>query len=193
MAKVFSTCGANGEPPVPYLKNSALLRGKMRGAEDRGGTREGGIFEHFTWPTNPSPALAEKIATRVGQSLQATREAAGLLKTLLADGTFEIESSEELNWYYQSLNSGVQYLGYLDEYLKIYQAVKNSTSGEESAAAQTRIYLLLDAIERAHDHIRSSGLNPIDHLGGALAGRETILDFVEENLVEMVTVVEAKQ
>ena len=193
MAKVFNTCGTNGEPPVPYLKNSALLRGEMRGAEDRGGTREGGIFEHFTWPTNPSPALAGKVATRVGQSLQATREAAGLLKKLLANGTLEIESSEELNWYYQSLNSGVQYLGYLDEYLKIYQAVKNSTSGEESAGAQTRIYLLLGVIERARAHIRSSGLNPIDHLGGALAGREAILDFVEENLVEMVTVVEAKQ
>ena len=196
MARLFRTRGKNGEPPVPYLKNSGLLRGEMRGAEGEGGKREGGIFEHFTWPDSPSLKLAGKITTRMRESLQATVEAASLLKELLASGALEKGPFEELSWYCESLESGTRYLGYLDEYLKIYAAVKNhlENSGSEAgrADALARIHILLDVIDGARVYIHSSHLNPIDHLGGALAGREMILDFVEKNLFAMVKHVESQ-
>ena len=184
LARMFLTAGENGEPPVPFLRNSALIRGEARGSEDEAGMREGSIFEHFEWPASPTPEMSGKITTRIRESLQATVKAADLLDKVLARHTLAEGPGEDLEWYRRSLECGVEYVGYLHQYLEIYQAAKGAAGAPATGTSATAQSLLVDVSE-ARARSRDSGLAPIDHQGGVMAGREEILDFLEDNLEKM--------
>jgi hypothetical protein len=185
VARLFLLGGRNGEPPIPYLKNAGLLRG-----EDRRGVREGDVFAHFTWGGDFVPQTAARIRERVGESLRVTREARDFLQDWLARNASQTGSREEIRWYRDSLASSERYLALLDDYLGLFVRLKAAVNAGPAAASEfeaidASIRELRHRVEDVRLSAKRSRLAAVDYRGGALCGRDTIINFLIENLGKM--------
>ena len=178
MCEMFLTEGANHEPPIPYLDNSGLIRGEMRGAEAEGGKREGSVFVEYSWPCQSSLESRSHIAVRIRESLSATMRAKAILDAAINNPRLIGESRKYLEWYASSLDEGARYVGYLERYISLVDGHESDLS----SAAENRMAELLSDVCARRAHIEKSRLQPVDHLGGTQSGRTDIIDFVETNL-----------
>jgi len=183
MHEVFLVEGKNHEPPVPYVDNSSLIRGDMKGAEAEGGAREGSVFIEYGWPLNDASRKRKLIGERIGEMLAATVRAATTLAEGLKKNDIDPSSEDYMRWFAASLDEGVFYTGCLAKYIQIIDA--SETTSKASTASQAD-RLLIEVAEKRERSSRSI-LAPVDYLGGTQSGRSEILDFVESNLQSMLS------
>ena len=188
MHEMFRIEGKNHEPPIPYLDNSGLIRGEMRGSEAEGGGREGSVFQYYSWPSEAPEEKRALIRERIRESLAATVKASEVLERGLQKENLEEKGRDYIRWYASSLEEGVRYVGYLDSYVSLVDEVDSGQS--PSIASDTN--LLLGELAERREHNRRSRLQPVDYAGGTLSGREEIIDFVEANLKKLLEQVEDK-
>ncbi len=181
MHEMFLVQGENGEPPIPYLDNSGLIRGEVRGEEtgEGAGSREGSVFEFYSWPCKNSAVTKGRIRARIRQSLAATIKASEILEKGLQKDNIADRSRAYLSWYAASLAEGARYVGYLDRYIGLVDSM------EQKALPADQLDPLLCEISQRREYNKKSKLQPLDYIGGALAGRDEILDFIEANLQKM--------
>ena len=182
MHEMFLVEGENGEPPIPYLDNSGLIRGEVRGEEDGEGRREGIVFDFYSWPGQNSAETKEtkdRIRIRIRQSLAATAKASAVLEKGLQKDNIEDRSRAYLRWYAASLAEGIRYVRYLDRYIGLVDRM------EQKELNADLLDSLLGEIAQRREYNAKSKLQAVDYLGGALAGRNEILDFIALNLQKM--------
>ena len=146
------------------------------------GRREGIVFDFYSWPGQNSAETKQtkgRIRVRIRQSLAATAKASAVLEKGLQKDNIEDRSRAYLRWYAASLAEGVRYVGYLDRYIGLVDRM------EQKGLNADLLDSLLGEIAQRREYNAKSRLEPVDYLGGALAGRNEILDFITLNLQKM--------
>jgi hypothetical protein len=189
MHEMFLIEGDNGEPPVPYLDNSGLIRGEVIWEKGGDGRRQGSVFEFFSWPCKDAADTKDRIRARIRQSLAATEKAAAVLEKGLEKDPIEESSRAYLRWYAASLAEGVRYVGYLDRYI----GLANGMEAGRGEAIADQIDALWREVKQRRAYNKRSRLQPVDSLGGAFAGRDAIIDFIEANLDKMLAAINEGQ
>jgi hypothetical protein len=189
MYEMFRIEGKNQEPPIPYLNNSGLIRGEMRGSEANAGLRQGSVFEYYCWPCQTAKETKDLIRERIQQSLAATVQASDILEKGLNKDNIEAKSRDYLRWYAASLTEGARYVGYLENYMVLVDGIDT----RQTALCVDQIHSLLSEVTARREYNMKSRLQPIDYLGGSLSGREEIIIFVESNLKKMLADIIGKE
>ncbi len=195
--RLFLCEGRNHEPPIPYLANSGLLRGEMRGAETGSGKREGAVFQVYA-VAGPEAAAASGearderatkralVKERVSESRAATIAARRVLRECLAQEGLEEGVRRYVEWYADCLREGVRYTRYLSRYMGIVEQAEGLAGDTaRTSACRARVRRLRDVLAARRRHFAATRLKAVDYHDGALAGRETIVDLLEANLARL--------
>ncbi len=174
MAEVFALHGEHNEPLVPFISNKDLGAGGFN------------PFAQLAYGVELSLQDVLKTKTKLCEIYNITTHAQNLVTDLLVKFNVNDSVWTEIEWYKESLEIGARYTKHLRDYVAIYEQLLNHF---ELAAniddVNQKIKDLSMEINDTKHIIKSSGLEAIDYLGGALAGRESTLVFLESNLEEM--------
>ncbi len=188
-AELYKISGEDGEPPLvqpcscEIFTNFTRVVYPMRWDDDT--LPEGEINTAVADRKNLS---IRSILKKFERTNDATCRAAELARRIYSEKKYLPEREDDVKWLADNLTICSRYTTLLVKYMRAYLTVNAHFLHGNAIPDETRDSLLLlkrDADELLHE-VTSSGLSTIDNLGGALARRDDIADFLSYNIEIMI-------
>lgn len=175
MADVYRLSGDHGEPPVVYAANVDLKMSHFRH-----------IFP-MRWDNVLSAEDIDQLVEQYDQMHRVTKQAKEKVDRLLAESDVPHPAAEEIAWFASCLDIGVRHTGLLFAYMSLFRRLDaalpaQDADGERLEGIRSDIRALSAEVARHQQYAEQLGLTPIDLLGGAMARRKQLFEFLSYNL-----------
>jgi hypothetical protein len=174
MAKMFALYGEHNEYPIPFVANTEIGAGGFS------------PFEQIAYWNKLTKNDMAETRDKFQKVHNITAQARDILNDLLKMLSVHDSARCEIKWYAESLKISEIYTRHCRDYVDIYeQLLAHFELNENLDNTQQQICDLRQDVCETRKLIESLELTAIDYLGGALAGRDSTLTFLESNLEEM--------
>ena len=183
-AELYKISGEDGEPPLvlpcscEIFTNFTRVVDPMRWDDDT--LPEGDIDTAAADRKNIS---IRSLLKRFERTDYATCSAAEIARRIYSEKKYLPEREEDVRWLADNFTICSRYTSLLVRYMRAYLAVNAHFLHGDEISAEVRdglLHIKSDADELLRE-VTSSGLVTIDNLGGALARRDDITDFLSYN------------
>jgi len=172
MAELNKICGNNGEPPIPCACSVDIYTNYTK------------IVYPMRWD-NPeiAPAKIDEMCQRFCECSKASKKAYSLTQMALKALNEDIDLKDDISWLSECFYMGSTLCSLLYRYMLIYKELDASfINGESKEPYAVQINSLLSEAKKFTDYVSQGSLKAFDKLGGSLARREEMADFIEYNL-----------